>query len=354
MSDNMYKSGILIIIILAFFIGTICIFQSRFRNGETFPDYSTLKADPLGTLALFESLQKTPNLTVTRNYSNTSIVDLSNITIFFIGIQPNIFEMDGSLTNHIDSMLKKGNRIIVSFLDPPFYSPSNTLPDSSDKNDVLFTHSIKFRKNFSGTNNVQTTDTILKNVTWPGALNLQTDSTWKTIVSRDSFMLLGEKKVHSGILVALHDGYNLCNHGLRDNLKKNGSNPLIPYLLGNNTNIIFDESHHGIIKRMGISALLQKSGFTPVILFLGIWFLLLIWYIQGINIKIQPTSTDYNQQFAAPDSLQLILTSRIPAKNIVQICREEWQKSFPTLRLPDPGGKTNVEKYNSQIKNKRH
>lgn len=349
----MRKAVILIIIFFAFFAGTVFIFQSRFRKGETFPDYSTLKADPLGTLALFESLHKTPNLTVTRNYSSSSVFDISNSTVFFIGVQPYIFEMDGSLTSHIDSLLKKGNRVIVSFLNPPFYSPSTVPADSAEKSKVLFTHSIKFRKKSSDISAVHSTDTFFTNVTWPGALNLQADSSWKAIVSRDSFMLLGEKKVHSGVLVVLHDGYNLSNQGLRDNIKRNGSNPLIPYLISNSTTVIFDESHHGIVKRMGISALLQKTGFTPVIVFLCIWFLLLIWYIQGITIRVQPVSIRDNLSTETPDSLQLILTSRIAAKNILHTCRDEWQKSFPAVTLPDTVGKTNVEKYNSLIKNKR-
>jgi hypothetical protein len=354
MSGIMRKSGILIIIFVLFFAGTILIFQSRIRKGETLPDYSTLKADPLGTLALFESLQKTPNLTVTRNYSNNTVIDYSNSTIFFIGVHAYIFEMGGSLASHIDSLLKKGNRVIVSFLEPPFFSQENVTSDSTDTSKIPFTHSIQFRKNVSDTSKVHSTDILFKNVTWPGVLNLRADSSWKTIVARDSFMLLGEKKVHSGVLVVLHDGYNLSNQGLRENLKKNGSNPLIPYLIGNTTTIIFDESHHGIVKRMGISAILQKGGFTPVIIFLCLWFLLLIWYIQGVSIRTQQGSTADNQSSDSPDSLQLILTSRIPPKNILQICKDEWQKSFPAVRLPDPGGKTNVEKYNSLIKNKRN
>jgi hypothetical protein len=354
MLGNMRKSVILIIIFLLFFAGTFFIFQSRLRKGEAFPDYSTLKADPLGTLALFESLQKTPDLTVTRNYSSTSIVNISNSTIFFIGVQPYVFNMEGSLTSHIDSLLKNGNRVIVSFLDPPFYSLSNFPSDSLNKSKLSFLHSIKFKKSCSDTSNVRAADAFFKNIKWPGGLNLQADSTWETIVFRDSFMLLGEKKVHSGALVALHDGYNLSNQGLRDNLKTNGSNPLIPYLIGNNTTIIFDESHHGFVKRNSISAILQKAGFTPVIVFLCMWFLLLIWYIQGITIRIQPAWISDNQSSETPDSLQLILSSRISAKNILQICKDEWQKCFPAVRLSETEGKTNIEKYNSLIKNKRH
>jgi hypothetical protein len=84
------------------------------------------------------------------------------------------------------------------------------------------------------------------------------------------------------------------------------------------------------------------------------WFLLLIWYIQGITIRIQPAWISDNQSSETPDSLQLILSSRISAKNILQICKDEWQKCFPAVRLSETEGKTNIEKYNSLIKNKRH
>ena len=43
------------------------MFDLRFSTGEVYPYYSTLRSDPLGTKALYYSLQELPGLRVERN-----------------------------------------------------------------------------------------------------------------------------------------------------------------------------------------------------------------------------------------------------------------------------------------------
>ncbi len=53
----------------AFFYGLFHLFQLRFELGDIYPEYSSLRTDPLGTMALYESLQKLPGLSVGRDFS---------------------------------------------------------------------------------------------------------------------------------------------------------------------------------------------------------------------------------------------------------------------------------------------
>ncbi len=46
------------------------LFRLRFETGDIYPPYSSLRTDPLGTRALYESLARMPNLVVTRHFTN--------------------------------------------------------------------------------------------------------------------------------------------------------------------------------------------------------------------------------------------------------------------------------------------
>src|SRR6186997_375185 len=52
-------------------IGIVQLFLLRFRAGDVYPQYSSLRADPLGTMALYESLEKLPGIVVRRDFSTT-------------------------------------------------------------------------------------------------------------------------------------------------------------------------------------------------------------------------------------------------------------------------------------------
>jgi len=56
--------------ILAFEI--IRLFQLRYEIGDVYPPYSSLRSDPLGTMALFESLQAVGGLNVQRDLRATN------------------------------------------------------------------------------------------------------------------------------------------------------------------------------------------------------------------------------------------------------------------------------------------
>jgi hypothetical protein len=55
-----------------FAFGVTRLVQLRFEHGDVYPPYSSLRADPLGTMAFYESLGKVPEVSVQRDFSETS------------------------------------------------------------------------------------------------------------------------------------------------------------------------------------------------------------------------------------------------------------------------------------------
>ena len=46
----------------------VALLKLRFDAGDVYPPYSTLRADPLGAMALYESLQRLPGISVRRDF----------------------------------------------------------------------------------------------------------------------------------------------------------------------------------------------------------------------------------------------------------------------------------------------
>src|SRR6185369_9071489 len=63
---------ILLVGAVAFAAGLFQLFKLRFEAGDVYPPYSSLRSDPLGTMALFESLSRMPSLSVLRDFSSSN------------------------------------------------------------------------------------------------------------------------------------------------------------------------------------------------------------------------------------------------------------------------------------------
>src|SRR2546423_3105348 len=64
----------LFILLAVFIFGLVQLFEFRFEAGDVYPEYSSLRADPLGTMAFFESLEKLPGISVRRDFSAANVL----------------------------------------------------------------------------------------------------------------------------------------------------------------------------------------------------------------------------------------------------------------------------------------
>ena len=59
---------ILSVSLALFAAGLAHLFKLRFDVGDIYPEYSSLRSDPLGTMALYEGLERIPALSVRRDF----------------------------------------------------------------------------------------------------------------------------------------------------------------------------------------------------------------------------------------------------------------------------------------------
>src|ERR1700727_2548895 len=65
-----------------FACGLALLFELRFAHGDVYPAYSSLRADPLGTMAFYEGLSKIPGLSVRRDFSDSDQLPTEPRTVY--------------------------------------------------------------------------------------------------------------------------------------------------------------------------------------------------------------------------------------------------------------------------------
>ncbi len=107
-----------IMMIGGFFYGIVRLFQFRYEVGDIYPPYSSLRADPLGTKALYKGIDSLPDCSCFRNYQPfTKRKDLTQITIFYLGLDPTgfLYGTDKESVEAAEEMIANGGRLVLSF-----------------------------------------------------------------------------------------------------------------------------------------------------------------------------------------------------------------------------------------------
>jgi hypothetical protein len=99
-----------------FVAGVLELFKLRFETGDVYPAYSSLRADPLGTMAFYESLEKVPGLTVQRDYSaGNKLPEEPNTAYLHLASSTREWRwMPEDLCKEIRQFLARGGRLVIT------------------------------------------------------------------------------------------------------------------------------------------------------------------------------------------------------------------------------------------------
>ena len=109
----------LIVLLIGFAAGVVQLFKLRFERGDVYPAYSSLRADPLGTKAFYESLDALPGISVDRFYQMShKLPPGAGRTLLFLGTAPGALGLvPEAEAKDLESFMAKGGRIVISL--PP-------------------------------------------------------------------------------------------------------------------------------------------------------------------------------------------------------------------------------------------
>ncbi|MGD9367090.1 MAG: DUF4350 domain-containing protein, partial [Desulfobacteraceae bacterium] len=102
---------------MLFIVGMIQLFLLRFEAGDVYPAYSSLRTDPLGTRALFESLQRASTHRVDRNFRSLDQAEMdAGKTLLIIGTGDRSFNWERKKYEKLwENLAQSGGRLVLTF-----------------------------------------------------------------------------------------------------------------------------------------------------------------------------------------------------------------------------------------------
>lgn len=356
-----------------FVAGVVYLFLLRYEGGDVYPPYSSLRADPLGTMALAESLARLPGLGVRRDLSTRNqLPEEKNTTYLHLAAEVSDWRrMPVDLFNEIEAFATRGGRLVVTMRPvhrPDFGSPTfpafpvtntntaatnapgmkggkrssggKSVPagDESPNSVALQKRwgvEFAYQKLKAGDNDVyepvqvenQTDLSLPAELDWHSALVLTNlDRSWQTIYARGPNAVVAERKFGRGSVVLATDSYFLSNEALWRAREPR----LLAWLIGPGTNVVFDEAHLGVTESESVAVLMRKYRLHGVIGGLLLLALLFIWKnsVSLVPPYDDPARRDHIAGKDATAGFVNLLRRNIAPREILDACFNEWTKSL--------------------------
>ena len=347
-------------LIAIFLIGVVNLFLLRFEAGDVYPPYSSLRSDPLGTRAFYESLDNLDNIVASRNYYPLSkIKSGKDTTFFYLGAKIfNSDSVDKDLLKSFEHIARSGGRLVIAFF-PIMKNPlkplceEKTLEDSRENNlkeekdncpakDDKFVSlaerwgvSIRYDET-KGKNkkNAFKAESNIKDLHVPVSLHTakyfdDLSDSWEVIYASGVRPVIIEGKFGKGTIVLSSDSYFFSNEALRAQRHPE----LLAHFMGLNSKAFFDETHFGIKKSFGVVYFVRKYRFHWFATGIVLLAVLFVWKNSVCFVPPHKDEHEGNEESFASDKdytqgLISLLRRNIPKEKILKACVEEWEKSI--------------------------
>ncbi len=371
----LYGCGALILF-LAFGWGVLRLFQLRFASGDVYPAYSSLRTDPLGTKAFYDSLKELP-LSVERNYRTWDRIERDAPVVLLFGLQTWGFDMvSHDEVQDIETRLSGGDRLVFSFLPVPKWTEEMSQeekrkreetekrekseaeekktppPDGEASKKKQDKGSDETRKipgaamlsprwgfQIAYTNLVENAGEApvearavhveggdKGSVSWHTAAYFdRLDPAWRVVYTFDHRPVVIERSKGRGTIVLASDSFFVSNEAMR----KERHTDLLLWLLGGHRHVVFDETHLGVEEEPGVAGLMRKYRLHGLMAGITLLALLFVWknstsFVPPFDEKAGLATGGASE--TAPDGTGFVnlLRRNVGNAQLMDVCYEEW------------------------------
>ncbi len=316
------------VLLAGFVAGLVELFELRTGHGDVFPPYSTFRADPLGTKALYESLEQIKQFRVSRNFASMDKIRDPHGTLLFLGMAPGPFfaSPKESLLN-FPKWAARGNRVVVSFL--PLGADQKTM-DAGAAGKAL-----QFNVGFEPARNPRNRDLYFKDL----------PPEWKVLISTAGHPRIIAKDFGRGTIILCADSYLFSNEALL----KDRQTRLIAQLMGDARNIVFDEAHNGMREQASMGTLARRyrlHGFAAGLLLVAGLF---VWKSSARFLPVLPDEDRLDSVSGkdAASGLVKLLKRSVSVSQLASVCLAEWKRS---PQLQERCGKQKLDRIEAAVK----
>lgn len=366
-----------VLLACGFVWGLAHLLALRFDSGgDVYPAYSSLRADPLGAMAFYESLESLPRFQTERQLRSFSKVETGKNTVLFIlGTRRSELDwMSRSEWADFQRFFASGGRVVIAlYPEPGSVAQANHLraPPSNARKRMSRDQDDKSQPETAEETNSLPLDLQLKwgfrvgmvpldldadHLPIPAAAKLQTeepdlpksipwhsgivfqslDDAWQTVYTRKNEAVIIEREMGNGALVLCADSYLFSNEALRAERRP----ALLAWLAGPTRRAIFDEMHLGLSENPGVASMMRQYRLHGLILGLLIVAGLYIW--RNATSLAPPDPDELHEAgvsyVAGKDStsgLVNLLRRNIPRSKILETCAAEWKKTAAAREQKD-------------------
>lgn len=342
-----------------FALGIVYLFDLRFEAGDVYPPYSSLRADPLGAMALYESLEKLPDLAVRRDFSASDDLPKEPETVYLHlgGNRDELELMPDEAYRSIQDFLAHGGRLVITLFpqteelefddwtnstENRSMTKSGTDKKTRDNRDDDFSWTSledkwKFQTAFQKLESdgdsyapatvLNQSDLALpRTLHWhSGIIFTNLSPSWRVIYARSGNAVVMERKFGRGSVVLSSDSFLLSNEAMVNDRHAD----LLAWLVGPGKNVVFDEAHFGIVENPGIAELMRKYHLAGLVAGLLVLAGLFVW---KHSFSLVPPLADERVErlVAGKDSAAgfvNLLRRCIAPRDLMAACFGEWKKS---------------------------
>ena len=291
---------------VAFGFGLVQLFRWRFESGDVYPEYSSLRADPLGTKALFDSFEELSGISAARNYQPLEKINAGAATVFYLGLDADSFARGDR--DELEHLATRGARLVVGLL-PILRLPNGTRPGS------------RWDIGRWGIALAIAEPVPHKRV---NLLYFTPSKDWHVVRGAAGHAILVERAFGKGTIVLSADAFPLTNQAL---LYQRDAG-LISWYAGPDRRLIFDESHFGITETGSVAALGRRYHLEPFLAALLLLVVLFIWKNAAPLVPANPAQRPAAST-AQPGGMPYYLLRRAaPPAEVIRACVDEWRKSL--------------------------
>jgi hypothetical protein len=347
---------LLVVILFSFGYGLSRLFVLRFERGDIYPAYSSLRSDPLGSKALYRSLEAIPGFQVERGFSALAKrKNLKGTTILVLGEQEDLFSRTGKKElEALQRLVVAGNRLVVGFLPRTSAYPSETEKEKREARQKSLGDKAKppgkdSEKGESLAEKWGVTPEIFPDtgkgisqreapavgdpLALPGQLPRHSrlffklaGSDWQTIYRSGGQPVIIERALGKGSIVLLADSYPFSNEALRGEPDAS----LLAWIIGASRGALFDEFHLGVGESPGMGNLLRSYHLENFFAALFLLALIYIWKSSVPFVRVLPppesgVPTSGKDNFTG---LVNLLRRNIAGDKLLEACFREWRRSF--------------------------
>lgn len=386
MRQNPWKWAIALALLAGVFVyGALTTLRLRMDFGDAFAPYSTYRPDTMGTMAIFEGLRRLPGLAVSRNeLPPRHLHGGAETLLLFLGVSET---PDPPVDiDKLEAMVAAGAKLVLTYgmhgegsgytlteEEAQYYRddsetaeqrirramareevPAVTPPISSDWGDGMTLASERWGfRVVSAVDDVQSDNNILpmpkrkkvkdipveaaRSTQYPGALIwkskeylLPLNDRWAPLYTLpDGHVALMQRAYGDGSIVVASDSYFVSNEAQR----KGPQGEILAFLVGDKSQVIFDEFNKGIDRSPGVVGLMKRYRLHVV---MGVVVLLALLYAWRASISLVPRRTQEEEQERAlllegrdaNDGLAALLRRAIAPNRLLAACVHEWAQSY--------------------------